>query len=151
MRVSNVRLLVRLVVSMYFSSFRMFVSFCVSEYVWLFVWLLSCSSHYICYVSLLLLSVFILWYNRYFYQSSPINFNFIFLSVRWGRIQDIEFERHDLPIPIRCMGKPFKVSINYLGFFVLQKVTFCFCLLFKLSLANPTDADACLCLSFDII
>ena len=51
----------------------------------------------------------------------------------------------------RCMGKPFKVSINYFDLFVLQMVTFCFCLFSKLSLATTTGVDACLCLSFDII
>ena len=35
------------------------------------------------------------------------------LSVHWGRIQDIQFERHGLLLPVRCMGKPFKVSTNY--------------------------------------
>ena len=48
------------------------------------------------------------------------------------------------------MGKPFKVSINYFILFVLQRVTFCFCLFFKLSLATTTGVDLCLRLSFDI-
>ena len=67
------------------------------------------------------------------------------------RIQDIEFEWHGIPLSVRCMGKPFKVSINYFDFFVFQRVTFCFCLFFKLSLATTTGVNACLCLSFDII
>ena len=45
-------------------------------------------------------------------SSSPIIFNFIFSSVHWGRTQDIQFERHGLPLPVRCMGKPLKVSID---------------------------------------
>ena len=83
---------------------------------------------------------------QYFHQSSPIIFNFIFSSVNWGRIQ--EFERHGLPLPVHCMGKSFKVSIyNFVFFvfccFVFQRVTFCFCLFFKLSLAITTGVDAC--------
>ena len=82
---------------------------------------------------------------QHFRQSSPI-FNFILSSVHWGRIQDIEFERHGLPLPVRCMGQPFKVRINYFDWFVLQRVTFCFGLFSKLSLATITSVDACLCL-----
>ena len=41
-RVSAISPFVRRRVSMYFSSFRMFVSFCVSEYVCLFVCLFGC-------------------------------------------------------------------------------------------------------------
>ena len=50
-----------------------------------------------------------------------------------------------------------KVSIFLFFFFyvfccfVLQRVTFCFWLFFKYYLATTTGADACLCLSFDII
>ena len=40
-------------------------------------------------------------------------FFFIFSSAHWGRIQDIQFERHGLPLTVCCMGKPFKVSTNY--------------------------------------
>ena len=40
-----------------------------------------------------------------------------------GRIQDIEFERHGIPLPLCCMGKP--------------------------SLATTTDVDACLYPSFN--
>ena len=42
--------------------------------------------------------------------------------------------------PVRCMGKPFKVSIHYFILFALQKVTFRFCLFFKLPLA-PFNYD----------
>ena len=100
--------------------------------------------------SLYLLSVFtvlpvlILWHNLYFYQSSLINFYFIFSSIYWGRIPDIEFERHGLPLLGRCLSKPFKVSTNCLVLFVLQTVTFCFCLFFKFSLVITTGVDACL-------
>ena len=93
---------------------------------------------------------------HYFHQSSPIIFDFIFFIRLLGRIQEIEFERHDLPLPVRCMSKLFKVSINYFSFvcacvfFVLQRLTFCFCLFFKLSLATTTGVDACLFLSFAI-
>ena len=87
---------------------------------------------------------------QYFRQSSPIIFNFILSSVHWGRIQDIEFERHGLPLPVRYMGKPFKVSINYFDLFVLQRVTFCFCLFSKLSLATTTSVDACLVFVFHL-
>ena len=55
---------------------------------------------------------------QYSRQSSPIVFNFILSSVHLGRIQDIKFERHGLPLPVHCMGKPFKVSINYFDLFV---------------------------------
>ena len=37
--------------------------------------------------------------------------------IYWGRIRYIEFERHGLPLPIYCMGMPFKVSTHYLIFF----------------------------------
>ena len=85
------------------------------------------------------------------HQSSPIIFWFIFSSVHWGRIQDIEFEWHGLPLPVRCMGNPFQVSIKYyFVLFVLQRVTFCFSLFFELSLATITGVDACLHLPFDI-
>ena len=116
----------------------MLVSYCASEYVCLFVWLLPCSGHYICQMTFLLLSVLILWYNRYFHQSSPIIFCFIFSSIHCGRIPDIEFEQHGVPLPVRCIGKSFKESINYFVLSVLQRVTFCFCLFFKLSLVTTT-------------
>ena len=84
---------------------------------------------------------------QYFHQSSPIIFNFIFSSFHWGQIQDIEFERLGLPLPIHCMGKPFKVSTNY---FVFSCFAFLFCkgqpffsvYFFKLSLATTTGIDA---------
>ena len=63
----------------------------------------------------------------------------------------MEFQRHGLPLPVCCMGKLFKVSANYFVLFILQTVTFCFCLFFKLFLATTTGADVCLCLLFDII
>ena len=53
---------------------------------------------------------------QYFHQSSPIIFSFIFSSFHWGRTEDIDFERLGLPLPIHCMGKPFKVSTNYFVF-----------------------------------
>ena len=77
----------------------------------------------------------ILWHNHYFYQSSPIIFYFIFSSVFWVRIQDIESTRHGLPLPIRLMDKLFKVSTTYFVLFVLQGATFCLCLV---SLATST-------------
>ena len=109
------------------------VSLCL--FVCLFVWLLPYSGHYICKVPLLFLSVMILWHKHYFHQSSPIIFCFIFSSVFWVRIQDIESTRHGLPLPIRWMDKLFKVSTNYFVLFVLQGATFCLCLL---SLATST-------------
>ena len=96
----------------------------------LFVWLLPYSGQYICKLSLLLLPVLIFWYNPYYHQLSPINFYFIFSFVHSGSIQDIKFERHGLPLPVRCMRKPFEVNINYFVRFVSQRVTFCFCLFF---------------------
>ena len=130
----------------------MFVSFCVSEYVYLFAWLLSCSGHYI--------AKCLYYYCQFWFCDTTVifinhhpSFFISFSSIHWGRIQDIEFERHGLPLPVRCMGKPFKVSTHYFVLFVLQRVTFCFCLFvcFKLSFATTTGVDACLCLSFDII
>ena len=58
---------------------------------------------------------------QYFHQSSPIIFNFIFSSFHWERIQDIEFERLGLPLPVHCMGKMFNVTTNYFvfSFFVI--------------------------------
>ena len=94
---------------------------------------------------------------KYIYICSSVNsIHIIHIIHIWGRIQDIEFEQLGLPLPIHCMGKPFKVSTNYYVFscfvvFFLQRATFCFCLFFKLSLATTTGVDACLCLSFDII
>ena len=91
------------------------------------------------------------------------NIIFIFIShhhhllfhffIHWGRIRDTEFERHGLPLPVRCMGKPFKISTHYFVPFVLQRVTFCLCLFvcFKSSLATTTGVVACLRLAFDII
>ena len=83
--------------------------------------------------------------------SSPIIFYFIFLSVYWNRIRDTKFDRHGLPLPIRCMDEPFNISTNYFVLFVLQRVSFCFCLFFKFSLATTTGVDVLLCLSFSII
>ena len=90
--------------------------------------------------------------SHYFHQSSPM------IDEEGERIQEIEFERHYLPLPVRCMCKLFKGSINYFSFvcvcvffFFLQRLTFCFCLFFKLSLATITGVDACLFLSFAII
>ena len=54
---------------------------------------------------------------------------------------NIEFQWHCVPLPDRCMGKLFKVSTNYFVLFVLKRVTFCFCFLFKLSLATTTGID----------
>ena len=92
------------------------VSLCL--FVCLFVWLLPYSGHYICKVSLLFLSVMILWHNLYFRQLSPIIFYFIFSAVYWVRIHKIEFARLGLPLPVRWVGKPFKVSTNYFVLFV---------------------------------
>ena len=49
----------------------------------------------------------------------------------------MEFEQYGLPPPVHCEGKPFKVSHNHFILFILQRVTFYFCLFFKSSLA-PT-------------
>ena len=138
----------------------MFVSFCVSKYVCLFLCSFVCL--FVCLgatllLSLYLLSVFTVIVNFDFVIQPLLlsiiyhHFYFIFSSVHWGRIQDDKFERHGLPLSVRCMSKPFKVSINYLVLFILQKVTFCFCLFLKLSLATTTGVDAFLRLSFDII
>ena len=131
---STVSLLVRLFASICLFVFLvcllpkcLLVYVSLTLFICLFFWLLPCSRHYICKMSLLLLSVFILWNNRCFHQSSPIIFYFIYSSVHWGRIQDIEFERHGLPLPVLCVGKPFKVSTNYFVLFILERVTFYFC------------------------
>ena len=127
----------------------MFLSFCVSESVCLFVCLAATLLR-----SLYLLSVFTVIVSFDFVTqplfSSIITHHFLFhFFIR--PLGDIEFERYFLPLAVRCVGKPFKVSTNYFVLFVLQRVTFCFCLLFKLSLATTTGVDTCLCLSFDII
>ena len=67
----------------------------------------------------------ILWHNCH--RPSPIIFYFTFSSVHWRGIQDVECERHDIPLPVRCMAKPFTVSTNYFVF-ILQRTTFYFCL-----------------------
>ena len=53
----------------------------------------------------------------YIYICSSVNsIHIIHIIHIWGRIQDIEFEQLGLPLPIYCMGKPFKVSTNYFVF-----------------------------------
>ena len=61
----------------------------------------------------------------YFHQSSTIISYFIISHAHWGRIQNIKFERHGLPISIRCMIKPFEIGIQYFVLFVLQRENFC--------------------------
>ena len=140
-----------------FSTFstKIFFSFCVSESVSLFVWMLPCSGHYIGRSRANIIKCFYCFYKLDFVRqssfSSPIIFYFIFLSVYWNRIRDTKFDRHGLPLPIRCMDEPFNISTNYFVLFVLQRVSFCFCLFFKLSLATTTGVDVLLCLSFSII
>ena len=82
-----------------------------------------------------------------FHQSSPIIFNFIFSFFHWGRIQDIEFQQHGLPLPTCCMGKLFKISINYFVFLFRKGQTFVSVCFFRLSLATTTGVEACPCLS----
>ena len=89
--------------------------------------------------------------QQLFSSTISIIFYFIFSSINWGRIQEIEFEQHGLLLPVHCMGKLFKVSTNYFVLFVLERVTFYFCLFLKLSLATTISVDTCLCLLFDII
>ena len=50
------------------------------------------------------------------------HFLFHFFICPLGENQDIEFERDGLALPVRCMGTPFKVSINYFVLFILQRV-----------------------------
>ena len=44
---------------------------------------------------------------------------YIYIDVicHWGRIEDIHFERHGLPLPLRCIDKMFKVSSHYFVLF----------------------------------
>ena len=95
-------------------SIQMFFNFCVSEYVCLPATLLR---------SLYLLSVFTIIVSFDFVIkplfSSVIThhyFYFIFSSIHWGRIQ----ERHSLPRLLCCVGKSFKVIINYFVLFVCK-------------------------------
>ena len=106
----------------FFFLYVSYLNFCQFLCLWvcLFVCLTTILLRWLYLLSIF--TVLILWYNRYFHQSSPIIFYFIFSSVRWGRIQDIEFERYGLALPVRCMGTPFKVSINYFVLFILQRV-----------------------------
>ena len=129
----RVSLFVRLFASMNFSSFSMFstymcVSFCVSEYVHLFVWLLPCSGHCIIFTVIVsfdfviqpLFSSIIIHYFLFHFFIRSLGENFFYFIF----FQDIEFERHGLPLPVRCMGKSFKVSIYYFVFLFFV-VLFC--------------------------
>ena len=122
MRVSTVSLLVRLFVSMSFSSFSILIFLFLHKFllvyvsVSLFVCLFGCYSAPLiifgkcldCYCQFRCCDTTVIFINHH-----PSLFFFIFSSVHWGRIQDIQFERHGLLLPVRCMGKPFKVSTNY--------------------------------------
>ena len=126
---STVSLLVRLFVSMCFSSFSIFIFFfffnflhkflSVSVSMSLFVDLFACySAPLIIFAECLdshcqfrCCGTTIIFINHH--SSIFLLLFFIFSSAHWGRIQDIQFERHGLPLPVRCMGKPFKVSTNY--------------------------------------
>ena len=133
----------------------MLVSFCVSDYVCLFVCLFVCLAVTLL-GSLYLLSVFTVIVS-FDFVIQPLflsiitkHFLFHFLirpfgenSRRWNWVVSCT--------PTRCMGKPFKVSINYFILFALQKVSFCFSLSFNLPLATTSGIDFCLRLSFDII
>ena len=124
--VSTVSLLVRLFVSMCFSFFSIFI-FLFFLHKFLSV---SVSMSLLVYLpatllrSLYLVSVFTrivsfdvvvqpLFSSIITHLFFVFVFFFIFSSAHWGRIQDIQFERHGLPLPVCCMGKPFKVSTNY--------------------------------------
>ena len=127
--VSTVSLLVRLFVSMCFSSFSIFIFLfflfflhkflSVSVSMSLFVGLFACYSAPLIIFGKCLYSYCQFWCcgtTVIFINHHPpffCCFFFIFSSAHWGRIQDIQFERHGLPLPVRCMGKPFKVSTNY--------------------------------------
>ena len=75
--------------------------------------------------------------NRIFVFINPHPSTFIsFFFFPLGRIQEIEFERHGLPLTIRYICDPFNISTYYLVLFVLQRVAFCF--YFILSLATNT-------------
>ena len=124
--VSTVSLLVRLFVSMCFSSFSIFIFLfflhkflSVSVSMSLFVGLFACYS-----APLIVFGKCLYSYCQFrccgttaiFINHHPsflCFLFFIFSSAHWGRIQDIQFERHGLPLPVRCMGKSFKVSTNY--------------------------------------
>ena len=148
MRLSTASLLLCLFVSMLFAF--LLICLLLSVPLSLFICLFGCYSVPVIIFPKCLYCYFLVFH---FHQSSPIIFYFILSSIYWGRIRDTEFERHGLPLPVLCMGKPFKVSTHGFVLFVLQRVTFCFCLFvcFKLSFTTTTGVDACPCLSFDII
>ena len=134
-RVYTISLLLRLFVSIHFVPLVCFLPKCLpvsvslSMFACLFVYLAAnlFLSLYLLHKFTVMVS-FDLWHNCYFHQSSATVFYFIFLSVYWGRIRYIEFERHGIPRTVCCMGKLFKLSTNYFVIFVLQRATFCFCL-----------------------
>ena len=128
--VSTVSLLVRLFVSMCFSSFSIFIFLLflfflhkflsVSVSMSLFVGLFACYSAPLIIFGKCLYSycqfrccgttvIFINHHPSFFFNCF---FSFFHPSIGGG-IQDIQFERHGLPLPVCCMGKPFKVSTNY--------------------------------------
>ena len=59
----------------------------------------------------------------YCHTKSKLTITVIFIDHHWGRIQDNEFERHCLPLPVRCLVESFKAQpFNYIIlFFMLCK------------------------------
>ena len=128
--VSTVSLLERLFVSM--SSFSIFVFLFIYLFIYLFIFLhkfLSVSLSLSLFVCLFgCYSAWLIIFDKCLYcccqfrycdttvifinHHPPFFFFFIFSSVHWLRILYIKFERDGLPLPVRCMGKPFKVSTN---------------------------------------
>ena len=103
-----------------------FPVFCVSDsvvFVSLFVCLFGCYS-----APFIIFSECLYCCYQFNFVTQSIVFYFIFSSIHWGRIRYIEFEWHYLPLPFCCMSKPFKGSTYLFVLFVLQRVTFCFCL-----------------------
>ena len=78
----------------------------------LFVYLFVCHLH-------VTVIIFAMYRSCYFHKSSPIFFYFIFSSVQWVRIQNIEFKQHDLLLPVSCVGKLFEITIHHIVLFVL--------------------------------
>ena len=147
-RLSTASVLVCLFVSMFF---EVFLSKCLAVSVSL-IWLFGCYPA----------PVFIFAKCRYcYFKFSFCNISFIFINHHPSFFISFfhpSIGREFNMLSSSCIIYPYpsvvwvsRVSTNYVVLFVLQRVTFSFCLFFKLSLATTTGVDVRLRLSFDII
>ena len=150
MRLSTASLFQCLFVSVVF----VFLPVCllVSVFLSLFICFFGCYSVPVIIFAKWLYCYFKFWFFI-FISHHLSSFTSFFSFIHWWRIRDTEFDRHGLRLPVRFMGKLFKVSTHHFVIFVFQRVTFYFYLFacFKLSFATTTCVDTCICLSFDVI